>query len=253
MRAFWMAVALALLASEGAIAAPAIIGKTNMTSDPGHGTQVEYLQAGGGAFLWYPGNAVVLPGHWKMDAGTSTRPAQICFRYGPNTYNPVTHVYGDVWECQQVADYAAVLAEQAKGDVFGLAHRGPVPFVLQHGQSTLEQLAQQAGLQANLGATSKPAPEPPPAKGMPVTAQCQSILAKSHANHAAMVRAAMVYYNGGLLGQACVPVDYQQAFSLLEGAGDTADMTSLWADLKRKAASGNAKARAALSQIGWGH
>ena len=74
MRAFWMAMAFALLASEAAIADPVIIGRTNMTSDPGHGTQVEYLQSGGGAFLWYPGNKIVLPGHWKMDAGTSTQP-----------------------------------------------------------------------------------------------------------------------------------------------------------------------------------
>ena len=223
MRVFWMAVTFVLLASGGAIAEPAIIGKTNMTSDPGHGTQVEYLQAGGGAFLWYPGNKVVLPGHWKMVAGTSAQPAQICFRYGPNTYNPVTHVYGDVWECERVAVYAAVLAEQAKGDVFGLAHRSTVPFVLQRGQSTLEQLAQQAGVQASLGATGKPAPapkpalDPAPAKGMQATALCESILAKSRANHAAMVRAAMVYYTGGLAGQSCVPVDYQAAFSLLEG------------------------------------
>lgn len=159
MRAFWTAMAFALLASEAAIAAPAIIGRTNMSFDPGHGTQVEYLQSGGGAFLWYPGNKVVLPGHWKMDAGTSRQPAQICFRYGPNTYNPVTHVYGDVWECERIAVYAAVLAEQAMGDVFGLAHRTAVPFVLQREKATLKQLEQRAWPGASLGATSKPAPD----------------------------------------------------------------------------------------------
>jgi len=246
--------AFALLASEGAIAAPAIIGKTNMSFDPGHGTQVEYLQASGGAYLWYPGNKIVLPGRWKMEAGTPTEPAQICFRYGPNTYNPVTHVYGDVWECERVAVYAAVLAEQTKGDVFGLAHRGTVPFVLQRGQSTLEQLAQQAGMQASLGTTSKPAPEPTPApapvKAMSIAERCKLILANSLAYREAMEEAADVYYTGKLDQQNCAPIDYEKAYSLLERAGETAMLGPMRVDLRRKAASGDAKAAAALAHLG---
>ena len=153
MRAFLTAIMLALAGTQIANAGPQLAGKTNMSFDPGHGTQIEYLQSGGASFLWYPGNAVVLPGRWKMEGATSRHPAQLCFRYGPNTYNPVTHVYGDVWECETTAVYYAVLAEQATGDVFGLAKLTRVPFVLRSGRTTLEQLENQAGVRANLRST----------------------------------------------------------------------------------------------------
>ena len=101
---------LAALALPAAAMAASPIGSTNMTFDPGHGTQVEYLAADGGAHLWYPGNSVILHGQWKKQ-GTG-----YCFKYGPNTYNPVTHVYGDKWECEPNGVYTSGLVEQAKGD-----------------------------------------------------------------------------------------------------------------------------------------
>ena len=252
MRTFLVAIAFALAGSQFATAAPPLTDRTNMSFDPGHGTQVEYLQAGGATFLWYPGNSIVLPGHWKMDGGTQQHPAEICFRYGPNTYNPVTHVYGDKWECEGAALYAALVTEQAKGDVFGLAGRASVPFALPAGRTTIEQLAKRAGLQANLGSTvvsPKPS-EPAIAAGMSTNAQCAAILAQAHASRAAMTDAGMLYYHGEFMGQHCVTVDYQQAFALLREAGDTADGATLLADLKLKAASGNPKAIAALQKMG---
>jgi hypothetical protein len=87
------ALALLLLAlAAPAVAAPQIGGYTNMSHDAGHGTQVEYLSPGGSAWLWYPGNSVILPGKWKRSG------ENICFAYTANSYNPVTGHKGGDWE-----------------------------------------------------------------------------------------------------------------------------------------------------------
>ena len=93
--------------------------------DTGHGTQVEYMSADGLAYLWYPGNRSIVPGEWHVRIGPRplgpgpesrnaigpyavfeqdpTQPVEstlyICFRYGPDTYNPVTRMRGGNWEC----------------------------------------------------------------------------------------------------------------------------------------------------------
>ena len=42
------------------------------TYDSSHGNQVEFTTAGGEAYLWYPGNAVVLKGEWRAWRETRT-------------------------------------------------------------------------------------------------------------------------------------------------------------------------------------
>jgi hypothetical protein len=139
------AAAIVLAGSRLAFAAGVPTNVTNLSYDSGHGTQVEYVAPGGSNFLWYPGNAVVLPGHWKTIGGSRKHPSEICFVYGPNTYNPVTGVVGAKWECEPINLYLSLQTERAKGDVFGLAHRRAVPFVLRRAQTTLRQLAAEAG------------------------------------------------------------------------------------------------------------
>ena len=112
-----------------------IPGYTNLSFDPGHGTQIEYISPEGGAYLWYPGNSVILPGRWKLDDG------RMCFAYGPNTYNPVTGTSGGDWECASVAFYFRPITERAKGDVLGLQGRGRVPFDLPREQTSLAEIA----------------------------------------------------------------------------------------------------------------
>jgi len=245
-----------LLALMMTFAAPAIaeagtiwpIDSTNLTWDSGHGTQVEYLSAGGEAYLWYPGNKVILPGQWKAQG------ANLCFKYGPNTYNPVTHVYGDKWECEPKQLYTAHLFEQAKGDVFKLAGRTAAPFSLPRNIVTLEMLGQRIGLGVGVGEVHY-APLPPGPK-LPTVAEaqatCAAIIAKANTSKAAMVEAALTYYHGIYLGKPCVPVDYLKAFALLKQAGDTASQTALLADLKTRAATGNPKAISALEKLGKG-
>jgi hypothetical protein len=149
--------AAALLAASvqlaGASSLPTNV--TTLTYDPGHGSQVEYVAANGTNFLWYPGNAVVLPGHWKLRRAAGVKATQICFVYGPNTWNPVTGVVGAQWECEATSFYIALTVERAKGDVFGLAHRRTVPFVLSRGRASL------ADLLRRMGPTVSPVPATP--------------------------------------------------------------------------------------------
>lgn len=109
-------------------------GYTYMWRGPGHGTQVEYMSADGETFLWYPGNSVILPGHWKREG------SDICFSYGPNTYNPVTGTKGGAWECETYRGFVGNIAERMEGDILGLAGRSKVPFKLSPDNTTLERL-----------------------------------------------------------------------------------------------------------------
>jgi hypothetical protein len=125
---------------------PALAGpfgnQTTLTYDPGHGTQIEYVAANGTSYLWYPGNRVVLPGHWKRQG------KDICWAYGANTYNPVTGQHGGGFECEPLGLYASSIVETAKGDVFGLAHRTRVPFQLTRTATTIATLLKRAVLPA---------------------------------------------------------------------------------------------------------
>jgi hypothetical protein len=131
--------------------------KTSMSFAPGHGTQVSYLQPDGMEFLWYPGNAVVLPARWDIVARTTrTEPrkeyADICFKYGTNTYNPVTNQVGGKWECRPAHFNARFTVDRADGDIFGLAKRRTVPFVLSPERTSIAELRQKLPLsESHLG------------------------------------------------------------------------------------------------------
>lgn len=124
---------------------------TRMSHDPSHGTQISYSAADGRTFLWYPGNALVLQGVWRAceerfgltitGAETTTIPfGKLCFKYGPATFNPATGSRGEEWECAAASTLDAKLVEQRTGDIFGLAKRTAVPFVLARDKSTFAQL-----------------------------------------------------------------------------------------------------------------
>ena len=50
----------------------------------------------GKAYLWYPGNQRIVVGEWKTQADPRGQSyTQLCYRYGPNTYNPVTRSRGE--------------------------------------------------------------------------------------------------------------------------------------------------------------
>lgn len=124
---------------------------TRMTRMMIHGTQVSYSRPDGAIFLWYPGNSVVLQGQWEA------RPGSICFRYGTNTYNPATKVRGGAWACMLARDLDRDTVETVRGDLFGLARRTAVPFVLPGVKTTFAELQEFAKL---LAPDAKP-PEKP--------------------------------------------------------------------------------------------
>lgn len=91
--------ALALLLGAHLAQAAVLTNVTNLSFDPGHGTQIEYVAPNDTSFLWYPGNTMVLPGRWNTVPAQHGQAAQICFDYGPRSYNPVTRVYGGSVSC----------------------------------------------------------------------------------------------------------------------------------------------------------
>jgi hypothetical protein len=126
------------------------VGKTRVTFMPGHGTQISYMRPDGAIFLWYPGNAVVLPGRWRIEArwAGGTPPAKealLCFQYRPNTYNPVTQVLGGRQECVPARAMSRFIVDRADGDIFGLAGRSSAPFRLAREPTTIAAVKAQIG------------------------------------------------------------------------------------------------------------
>lgn len=125
--------------------------RTRNVHDAGHGTQINYTSADGRSFLWYPGNSVILPGAWKVERyggwiwGTRQDIVHVCYRYGPNTFNPVTGSQGAEWNCSHAALSLRRTRESAAGDVLGLARRSNVPFALSREPTSLQQLAARIG------------------------------------------------------------------------------------------------------------
>jgi hypothetical protein len=137
-------------------------GMTRVGHTSGHGTQVSYMDPQGAVFLWYPGNAVVLRGRWKIEAvSTSDEPgASVCFLYGANTFNPVMNQRGGSWNCAPAHQLARTTVDSAEGDVFGLARRTAVPFRLTPEETTIEILRRGARSpkQTRPNAPSRPSP-----------------------------------------------------------------------------------------------
>jgi hypothetical protein len=123
---------------------------TRHSHDPSHGNQLSFSTSDGRTYLWYPGNAVVLRGEWRacedrfgmtQRGETTTLPfGKICFRFGPGTYNPATGAKGNEWECAAASKVESTIVEQRPGDVFGLAKRDAVPFVLPRERTSMADL-----------------------------------------------------------------------------------------------------------------
>ena len=89
-----------------------------------HGTQIEYHAANGRTWLVYPGNTRSVLGEWKIKPNQN-RP-QMCYRYGRNSYNPITRQWGGAWECRSVVSRLDS-DEIVDGDVLKLVGRGAYP------------------------------------------------------------------------------------------------------------------------------
>ncbi len=141
--AFILAVPIAEAMAQGMTLGEAnakFINQTRISFSPGHGTQVSYMRPDGSVFLWYPGNQVVLRGRWLIEGRANS--AYLCFQYGPNTNNPVTKQPGGGWSCRQADVFARTTVDRVHGDVFGLANRTAVPFMLTPERTIIAELKQ---------------------------------------------------------------------------------------------------------------
>lgn len=231
----------------GALAGSQYSDVTFMHFGPGHGTQVEYLGPDGMSYLWYPGNRVVVPAPWKI------RSSQMCFRYPSRSYNPVTGERGGRWECNPLSVYARTIVEQTRSDIFGLAKRKTVPFVLSPQRTTLSNLARRRV--PLTGGRKSGAAVPPGALDInKLTTSCAYALAHQNADRLAMTVAGGIYFWGGMrsdTGQpnGCVAVDYERAFALFRRTGDTKLFNDIVKILNQKAVKGEARAVAAIGRI----
>lgn len=100
------------------------VGKTYISYGDFHGYQVSYYASSTKSWLWYPNNNKALPGQWKRDG------LLICFKRGPNTYNPATQQRGGSFQCTVHHELRKTILAELKGDVFGIAG-GKIPYKLQ--------------------------------------------------------------------------------------------------------------------------
>ena len=222
-----------------AATAQQIAGYTQIINDGQHGTQIEYLDDGGKAFLWYPGNSNVLEGQWKREG------QDIYFAYGENTFNPVTGHQGGGWECMSFDIYWRVVEERMPGDLFSLQGRGAVPFKLDPKRTTLEKLL----------ARVSPGTQAPPvelsiteADGDRISMSCASIIAKAERSKADMSNAVSTYFYGIFMGKPCVEINYDRAYDLAQRAGISFEP---WARvLRERAANGHPTAVSAVKRLG---
>lgn len=142
-----------------------VAGKTWMSYEPRHGTQVTYIAADGRAFLWYPGNRIILPSRWtivqrrqhfmydhpelgRMQSMEST--AVICFQYAGTSANPVTGNTTGL-ECANSAVWQKYHHDSRQGDVLGLSTMVTPPFPLSKDKTTLASLLQRTKSVQNRG------------------------------------------------------------------------------------------------------
>lgn len=130
------------LPESGVAHAASLPNTTRMTTMLGHGTQVTYFSGDGDVYLWYPENAKVLRGQWNFRPAEGVGMSEMCFRYGANSFNPVTRRSGGDWQCADYRKTALWEVEVRDGDVFRLGEREPVPFVLPAGAKNMNELLQ---------------------------------------------------------------------------------------------------------------
>lgn len=112
-----------------------LAGNTAKFDDARHGTQIEYFDPSGRAYLWYPGNRVSVPSEWKIEPGsTASSSATICFRYSSRSYNPVTRQFGGQWECRSSRIFGQSMTALIDGDEFDLSS-GRIPRTMPRGET----------------------------------------------------------------------------------------------------------------------
>ncbi len=102
-------------------------GVTYLSFDLAHGFQINYIGNSGKAWLWYPGNRVVLTEEYKKDRIREQN--AICWRSTEVSFNSVTGTRGDQFACESLDFAQRTTIASLSGDVFNL-QSGNVPYTL---------------------------------------------------------------------------------------------------------------------------
>ena len=71
-----------------------------------------------------------MTGEWKVEPPqANATDARICWKYGPETNNPVTQSRGGTYHCVNAKSHLLAEEEYTGGDVFGL--RDGIPYTLE--------------------------------------------------------------------------------------------------------------------------
>lgn len=97
--------------------------RTYLSVSKEHGVQIFFIDYKSN-WLWYPGNARVVEGTWRIRGG---RQNLICWTPEENTYNPVTNQFGRAEACEILADSASRVKQSLPGDHFNL-RSGKIPY-----------------------------------------------------------------------------------------------------------------------------
>ena len=125
-------------------------GTTRVVTANNLGSQVSYMAPDGSIYLWFPGNREVLRGRWSLEAagryvpvlGRPVEDTRICFEYGANTVNAWSRERGGK-QCIPATMGMRMTQDQAAGDVFKLAQRTAVPFILPPSRTTIAAMQAQ--------------------------------------------------------------------------------------------------------------
>jgi len=117
--------------------------RTLITWTRPQGTQVNYLGAGGKAYLWAAGNDTVLSGTWRVEPNATSPQSRIayvalCVQYGGSAQ----------WDCRPAEILERITMDQADGDVFGLEGRSAVPLRLPRDRTNIAMLQQRLRAEA---------------------------------------------------------------------------------------------------------
>lgn len=115
------------------------------------GMQVEYYRPDGAAFLWAPGNTVVVPGRWKVEGSVpgETFSGDICFMYARTNEELLAGRASGFWECHELRSQKLVITGRVAGDPLNLSKSLAVPFVSSKWQTSLESLIKKYQQQLN--------------------------------------------------------------------------------------------------------
>lgn len=98
--------------------------RTHLFYDEHHGNQIVYYDRKNRAYLWYPGNHIVITSTWRIDGNRICAISDL-----ENTFNPFTGEGGRNWECNPIDDNLIRGRDSVRGDIFHLSSE-QVPFIL---------------------------------------------------------------------------------------------------------------------------